>query len=169
MEPEIRHKRVWPTFLWALLAFCLFGVIVIASVWHFGGAFESYPQKRAKGRSEALAKLREQEKKDLDSFGWVDQTAGLARIPIGRAMELTVVELSGKAVGASVVPVPTPAPPAPPADAAQPAVEGSEAGVPVAVPVDSGTPAPEAEAQPTAEDEDTPAARMKNAPARRGN
>ena len=31
---------------------------------------------------------------DLNSYGWVDQQAGIAHIPIDRAMELTVRELS---------------------------------------------------------------------------
>lgn len=36
-----------------------------------------------------LAKLRGEAEAKLDSYGWVDRDAGLIRIPIQRAMELT--------------------------------------------------------------------------------
>lgn len=39
---------------------------------------------------EDLSALREREEKVLTSYGWVDQNAGVARIPINRAMELTL-------------------------------------------------------------------------------
>lgn len=37
-----------------------------------------------------LAAFKAQEKKELDSYGWVDEREGIVQIPIERAMELTV-------------------------------------------------------------------------------
>lgn len=39
---------------------------------------------------EDLAAMRQQEQSLLSSYGWVDSKSGLARIPIGRAMELAL-------------------------------------------------------------------------------
>jgi hypothetical protein len=36
-----------------------------------------------------LLRLREDEKAELDTYGWVDQKNGIVRIPISRAMDLT--------------------------------------------------------------------------------
>lgn len=43
-----------------------------------------------------LEQLRAKEKKQLDSYGWVDQTNGVVHIPIERAMEL----IAGSPAGA---------------------------------------------------------------------
>jgi hypothetical protein len=43
---------------------------------------------------EELRRLDAEQLEDLNSYGWVDQQAGIAHIPIDRAMELTVRELS---------------------------------------------------------------------------
>jgi hypothetical protein len=40
--------------------------------------------------------LREQQAKQLNSYGWVDQKAGIVRLPIERAMELTVEKYGAK-------------------------------------------------------------------------
>jgi hypothetical protein len=46
---------------------------------------------------EDLAKLRAGEEAALNSYGWVDRKTGIVRIPIERAMELTVERgLGGK-------------------------------------------------------------------------
>jgi hypothetical protein len=39
---------------------------------------------------EDLLKLREHEQSVLDTYGWVDREAGVVRMPIERAMELTL-------------------------------------------------------------------------------
>jgi len=39
---------------------------------------------------EDLAALRDREEESLRSYGWVDRNAGVVRIPIERAMELTL-------------------------------------------------------------------------------
>lgn len=41
-------------------------------------------------RRKLLADNREKEAKEATSYGWVDQKAGVVRLPIDRAIELTV-------------------------------------------------------------------------------
>lgn len=44
------------------------------------------------GRAARLAELRGKELTGLTTYGWVDQSAGVVRLPIDRAMELVVAE-----------------------------------------------------------------------------
>jgi hypothetical protein len=39
-----------------------------------------------------LEQLRRQEQRVLDSYGWVDRGAGIARVPVERALELVLEE-----------------------------------------------------------------------------
>lgn len=48
----------------------------------------------AEARRRALQELRENEAKQASSYGWVDQSAGVVRLPLERAMELTVKQYS---------------------------------------------------------------------------
>lgn len=48
------------------------------------------------GRAAHLGELRGREKTELTTYGWVDQKAGVVRLPIDRAMELTVQDLQAK-------------------------------------------------------------------------
>jgi hypothetical protein len=41
-------------------------------------------------RKERLAELQKKETEQAGSYGWVDQNAGVVRLPLNRAMELTV-------------------------------------------------------------------------------
>src|ERR1700724_4104329 len=75
-----------------VLLFALFGVIVLAVIGPAPRG-DTYEQKRAKAREEKLKAARDEETKTLTSYGWIDKNKGVARIPITRAMELTVVEL----------------------------------------------------------------------------
>ena len=67
-----------------------------------------------------LAALREEESATLNGYGWADEKAGVARIPIEEAMALYVGRL--RAPGAAPAPAPSGAPPsAAPPSAAPPA------------------------------------------------
>ncbi|HUJ38985.1 MAG TPA: hypothetical protein VLW54_00455 [Candidatus Acidoferrales bacterium] len=50
-------------------------------------ALPPLPQLQANPESD-LEKLREQDRQELNSYGWVDRTRGIIHIPIERAMEL---------------------------------------------------------------------------------
>ena len=49
-----------------------------------------------KGRADRLAELRGKEQAAITTYGWVDQSAGIVRLPIERAMELVVAEQGRK-------------------------------------------------------------------------
>lgn len=44
---------------------------------------------------ERLARLRAEQQGELHSYGWVDEKAGVVRVPIDRAMDLVVSESAG--------------------------------------------------------------------------
>jgi len=46
----------------------------------------------AEGRKERLAQLRANETELLNNYSWVDQSAGVVRVPVERAIELVVSE-----------------------------------------------------------------------------
>ena len=43
-------------------------------------------------RQKNLAELKAQNAEALDSYGWVDQSRGAVRLPVDRALELTILE-----------------------------------------------------------------------------
>jgi hypothetical protein len=52
--------------------------------------------KTPEERATILRELRAKETAAATSYGWVDQTKGVVRIPIERAMQLTVEDLKNK-------------------------------------------------------------------------
>jgi hypothetical protein len=49
----------------------------------------------AQGRRERLDKLRDREREAAATYAWIDEKAGIVRLPIERAMELVVQEHTG--------------------------------------------------------------------------
>ena len=100
-------------------------LIVAALVW----AMQRYTQPPPLGedriavRKKALADLRAAEGSELESYGWVDQTKGVVRLPINEAMKLALREWQNPAAArsnlidrvekATFVPPPPPAKPSP--------------------------------------------------------
>src|SRR5215212_5970396 len=109
-----------------VLLFLLFGLVVfvlVAATPHGN----TYEQKRAKAREEKLKTIKEAVAKDLNSYAWVDKGKGVARIPIDRAMQLTVRDLASKKpapANAAASPSPAAAVAASPAPAVSPAPTG---------------------------------------------
>src|ERR1700682_2439035 len=99
-----------------VLLFALFGVMVLAVIGPSPRG-DTYEQKRAKAREEKLKAAREEDAKALTTYAWIDKNKGVARIPIERAMELTVTELAQKKP-APAGPIATPEAQASPAAAA---------------------------------------------------
>jgi len=132
------------SWLWAVTLFVSFGAIVAIAfgALNRGSSFE---EGRAKARAEKLKAAHEEWDKAAASYGWVDKAKGVARIPIQRAMELTLADLQAKqptAAGPIATPTPAEAPPAPttaqPANAPAAVPPGTPGGSPAASP----TPAP---------------------------
>jgi hypothetical protein len=141
-----QSRAPFSTWLGVVLLFALFGVIVLAVI---GPAPRSddYEQKRAKAREEKLKTAREEDAKALTSYAWIDKNKGVARIPVARAMELTVAELAQKKPEPAG-PIATPEPAAPggatgaPAPPAAPTPASSGSPVPAQSPLGSPTPVP---------------------------
>ena len=103
------------TWLGVVCLFLLFGIIVLAVIGPSPRGTD-YEETRAKKRMEQLKTLREENQKELTTYAWVDKNKGVARIPIDRAMELTVSDLAQKKP-APAGPIATPAEQAAPAGA----------------------------------------------------
>jgi uncharacterized protein (DUF58 family) len=149
---QVAHART-PLSAWfgIVLLFALFGVIVLAIIGP-SPRTSDYEETRAKKRVENLKTLREEADKALTSYTWVDKNKGVARIPIERAMELTVTDLA-KQKPAPAGPIATPetqataaagtspAPASPPAPAGSPQSGASPAASPAAQASASPSPA----------------------------
>jgi hypothetical protein len=120
MNPQPAPERTGLAYLAGILGSLL---IVAALVW----AMQRYTQPpslgedRAAVRKKALADLRAAEASELESYGWVDQTKGVVRLPIAEAMKLALRDWQNPAAArsnliarvekATAVPPPAPAKP----------------------------------------------------------
>src|SRR4029077_21259012 len=130
---RIAYSRApFSTWLGIVCLFVLFGIIVLAVIGP-SPRTSDYEEARAKKRMEKLKALQEENQKDLTTYAWVDKNKGVARIPIDRAMEVTVADLAQKK-------------PAPAGPIATPAAQAA----PAAAPPTGGSPAPAASQQPGA-------------------
>jgi hypothetical protein len=126
-----RSRAPLSTWLGVVLLFVLFGVIVLAIIGPSPRGSD-YEETRAKKRMETLKTVRQDAEKALNSYAWVDKNKGVVRIPISRAMELTIAQLWQQK--------PAPAGPiATPQAQASPAVPASP---PPASPAPAGSPKP---------------------------
>ena len=137
---QVAHARA-PLSAWfgIVLLFALFGVIVLAIIGP-SPRRSDYEESRAKKRIENLKTLRDETDKALTTYSWVDKNKGVARVPIERAMELTVAELA-KQKPAPAGPIAAPAPAE--GTAAKPqAAAGASPGTAPASPAPAGSPQP---------------------------
>jgi len=148
-EPEsLRHiarsRAPLSTWLGVVLLFALFGVVVLAIIGPLPRGSD-YEETRAKKRMENLKTSREDADKALNSYAWIDKNKGLVRIPIGRAMEVTIAQLAQQKPAAAG-PIATPE-----TQAASPAPAGSpqpSATQPAASPSPAAQSSPPASASP---------------------
>jgi len=93
---SIAYTRApFSTWLGIVCLFVLFGLIVLAVIGP-SPRTSDYEETRAKKRMEKLKTLHEETQKELTTYAWVDKNKGVARIPIDRAMEVTVADLAQK-------------------------------------------------------------------------
>src|SRR6059058_2829559 len=105
---SIAYTRApFSTWLGIVCLFVLFGLIVLAVIGP-SPRTSDYEETRAKKRMEKLKTLHEESQKELTTYTWVDKNKGVARIPIDRAMEVTVADLAKKRP-APAGPIATPA------------------------------------------------------------
>ena len=173
---HIAHSRApLSTWLGVVLLFALFGVIVLAIIGPMPRGSD-YEETRAKKRMENLKTAQEDAEKALNTYAWVDKYKGVVRIPLSRAMELTVADLAQKkpvAAGPIATPPPAQASPAGAGSAAAspaPAVSkpgGTQAaGSPSAsVPSGSASPPSQTAGSPSAAAQSSPPAAASASPA----
>jgi hypothetical protein len=82
----------WLGIVLLFLFFGIFVLVLVAATPH-GNTYEA---KRAKAREKKLNDARNAAAQELKSYAWVDKGKGIARIPIDRAMELTLHDLASK-------------------------------------------------------------------------
>jgi hypothetical protein len=153
---QLQSPAPFSTWIGVVLLFALFGVIAVAVVGP-GPRGDNYEQMRAEARAKKLKDVREEETKALTSYAWVDKNKGTVRLPLDRAMELTVADLANKK------PAPAYAIAAPESSAA-PGGTAAASPAPSASPQSSGTPKPTSVAGPNSEARGQPAAAV-NPPA----
>lgn len=153
----MQSRAPFSSWLGIVLLFVLFGAIVLALIGPMPRG-DDYEQTRAKKRMENLQKLRKDDDEALNTYSWIDKNKGVVRVPISRAMELTVRELAKKKP-ASAYAIAMPETPAAPGGtaAASPAPSPS--------PVPSGTPKPTSVSGPNSEARGQPAAAVNPPPA----
>jgi hypothetical protein len=151
--PSIAYTRApFSTWLGIVCLFVLFGLIVLAVIGP-STRTSDYEEARAKKRMEKLKALHEETQKDLTTYAWVDKNKGVARIPIDRAMAVTVTDLAQKKP-APAGPITTPAAQAAPAGtspapaAPQGAAVSSPPSAMAASPSPATQPSPQAPASP---------------------
>jgi len=84
----------------SFLGFILFVGFVFVMLG-VGSARPTFEMKRAQERLEKLKVHQARDKELLETYGWVNESAGIPRLPIERAMELTVQDLAKKEVKAA--------------------------------------------------------------------
>jgi hypothetical protein len=156
---SIAYTRApFSTWLGIVCLFVLFGLIVLAVIGP-SPRTSDYEETRAKKRMEKLKALHEETQKDLTTYAWVDKNKGVARIPIDRAMELTVADLAQKKP-APAGPIATPPAQTAPAGAspAPAAPQGAAVSSPPAeAPAKAGPPSAIAASPPPASQQSPPA------------
>jgi hypothetical protein len=130
----IPSRAPFSTWVGVVLLFALFGIIVVAIIGPARRG-DSYEEMRAENRVKKLKELRDEDAKALTTYAWIDKNKGTVRLPIDRAMELTLADLSNRK--------PAPAYPisSPPAGAA-PGGQAAASPAPAASPQSAGTPKP---------------------------
>ena len=131
-----------------VLLFLFFGifVLVLVAIAPHGNTYEA---KRAEAREKKLNDARNAATQELKSYAWVDKGKGIARIPIDRAMEITLRDLASKKP-APANPIETPA--QAPASGASPAPAVSPG------PATAAGPKPTSVEGPSSENRNQPAA-----------
>ena len=157
---SIAYSRApFSTWLGIVCLFVLFGLIVLAVIGP-SPRTSDYEEARAKKRMEKLKTLHEESQKELTTYAWVDKNKGVARIPIDRAMEVTVADLAQKKP-APAGPIATPAAQAAPAGASPaPAASPQGAAVsssPAEAAAKAGPPSSSAASPPPATQQSPPA------------
>jgi len=92
---QIQSPAPFSTWLGVVLLFALFGAVALAILGPAPRG-NDYEKMRAENRLKKLREARDEDAKALAGYAWIDKNKGTVRLPIERAMELTVTELASK-------------------------------------------------------------------------
>ena len=86
----------WVTIAAAIGGFAIFALIVFIA--YLPKKPDPLPDgaRTPEQRKSALAELRAKEKAAVTTYGWVDQNAGIVRIPVEEAVKITIKEINAK-------------------------------------------------------------------------
>jgi len=89
-------KNFWATLAAIIGGFAIF--LLILFIAYLPQKPEKIPEgsKTPAERALILADMRAKEKSSATTYGWVDQSKGVVRLPTDRAIELTIRELNAK-------------------------------------------------------------------------
>jgi len=131
-----RKKSIWPMFFGAFVLFALFAAGVQWMLSSGDRALWDEEALRAKERYEILAKVTEENTSLTTGYAWADRAKGTVRIPLDRAVELTIARLASQGE-------PRPAYPVDPASAMGAALKPGGLAAPQPTPPPFAAPAPE--------------------------
>lgn len=95
MSEQEDPKALSVLFVGLFGAVAVFLVVVLLQIVFYRMQEMETARKVVSMAPEELATLRAQQQARLNGYGWVDEGAGVARIPVERAMELVAEELPG--------------------------------------------------------------------------
>jgi hypothetical protein len=87
-------SSLWITFAAAVGGFAIFALILFIAYLPQKPAPLGDGVRTPEERKAALAELRGKEHTAATTYGWVDQPTGVVRLPIERAVELTIQEIN---------------------------------------------------------------------------
>ncbi len=90
------NKNLWVTFAAAVGGFAIFALIL--TIAYLPKRPDPLPEgaRTPEQRAQLLQELRAKEQKAVQTYGWVDQQAGVVQLPLDRAVELTIQELNAR-------------------------------------------------------------------------
>jgi hypothetical protein len=129
-------RGMFSTWLGVVLLFSLFGLLAMVVI-KASPRGTDYEKKRAEVRAKKLDDAQKENLTALTTYGWVDKTKGVARIPINQAMQIMLAELPNKkptAAGPIVAASPSAAPQTSPGASTSPAASASASPSPSTTP-----------------------------------
>lgn len=89
VEPDRPNNLVIAALVLATVA-AIAGIILAVDSYFTWSVHQEQRAKAAQGGTEAVEALRRNERARLTEYRWVDEEKGIVRIPLDRAIELTV-------------------------------------------------------------------------------
>ena len=90
------RSQFWITTAAVVGGLLTFAIILVVAYLPQKPAPLTEGQRTPAERAALLTELRGKEKTESSTYGWVDQSKGVVRLPIARAVELTIADINAK-------------------------------------------------------------------------